>query len=196
MKAAALALDEVIELDPNLPELAELTAKFDDLRRSIATPRRGTWLVAASVFLVALFGASWLQDSSPIVARQIVSATAVPAPPAPAITLAERLRAVGTTGERGGAAVADGAASAVVPESAFSAAAISATDESMLVTQALLGYRWTADAADEPVGFDRCDPRVENDEATAICHAGAVTWTITLRRTADTWRVETARADR
>lgn len=58
LKAAAAALDEVIDLDPNVPELAELTARFDELRRAAATPRRGPWLAAAVVFAIALFGGS------------------------------------------------------------------------------------------------------------------------------------------
>ena len=76
VKAAAAALDEVIDLDPNLPELVELTAQFDELRRAAATPHHGPRLAAAVVFAVALFGASWLEDSSPILSRQIVSAAA------------------------------------------------------------------------------------------------------------------------
>ena len=78
LKAAAIALDEVIELDPNLPELAELTATFDELRRRVATPRRGPWAVAAAVFAAALLGGSWLQDATPILSRQIVAAGLLP----------------------------------------------------------------------------------------------------------------------
>jgi hypothetical protein len=100
LKAAASALDEVIELDPNLPELAELTAQFDELRRATATPHRGPWIAAAAVFAIAMFGASWLQDSAPILTRQIVAAAPLPPPPAPSITVTERLTAVGTAGVR------------------------------------------------------------------------------------------------
>jgi hypothetical protein len=100
LKAAAAALDEVIELDPNLPELSELTARFDDLRRSAATPRRGAWATAAAVFAVALFGGSWLQDATPIMSRQILSAAPLPAPLAPTVTVPEGSAEVGTTGVR------------------------------------------------------------------------------------------------
>ena len=100
LRAAAAALDEVIELDPNLPELAELTARFDELRRATATPRRGPWIAAAAVFVGALFGGTWLQDPSPILSRQIVSAAPLPAPLTPIVTVAERLDAVDTTGAR------------------------------------------------------------------------------------------------
>ena len=89
LKAAAAALDEVIDLDPNLPELAELTAQFDELRRSIATPRRGPRLAAAAVFAVAMFGGTWLQDSTPIFSRQIVSAAPLQTPLTPLVTAPE-----------------------------------------------------------------------------------------------------------
>jgi len=59
---AVSALDEVTELDPNLPELAVLTAELDDLRRR--TPHRplGPTFMAAGVFAVVLLGARWLDD--------------------------------------------------------------------------------------------------------------------------------------
>lgn len=100
LRTAAIALDEVIELDPNLPELAELTASFDELRRATATRRRGPWIAAAAVFIGALLGASWLQDSSPILPRQIVSAAPLAAPLTPIVTVTEQVVAVATTGRR------------------------------------------------------------------------------------------------
>ncbi len=62
LRAAAAALDEVIELDPNLPELSELTATFDELRRARATSHRGPTIAAAAAFGVVLLGASWIHD--------------------------------------------------------------------------------------------------------------------------------------
>lgn len=100
LKAAAAALDEVIDLDPNLPELAELTAQFDELRRSVATPHRGPWIAAAAVFAVTVFGASWLQDASPILSRQIVSAAPLPDPAAPALAASGTVAVAATTGTR------------------------------------------------------------------------------------------------
>jgi hypothetical protein len=103
LKAAAAALDEVIDLDPNLPELAELTARFDELRRATATPHHGPWIAAAAVFAVALFGASWLQDSSPLLSRQIVAAAPLPAPLEPIVAMSEVTEppaAAGIAGER------------------------------------------------------------------------------------------------
>src|ERR1041384_7835573 len=65
LRDAAAALDEVIELDPNLPELAGLTAEFDDLRRNAQTPHRGRWVAAAAVFATLVFGATWIEHARP-----------------------------------------------------------------------------------------------------------------------------------
>jgi tetratricopeptide (TPR) repeat protein len=81
LKAAATALDEVIELDPNLPELPELTAAFDALRRKAAETPRGPRVVAAGVFVVMVLGASWLHEatiSPPMIAAVPPLATAEP----------------------------------------------------------------------------------------------------------------------
>ena len=100
LEQAAAALDEVIELDPNLPELAELTARFDKLRRATAAPHRGPWIAAAAVFVGAVFGGSWIEDKSPILSRLIVSAAPLPLPEplTPMVTVTEHLTEVGTTG--------------------------------------------------------------------------------------------------
>jgi len=92
IRAAAAALDEVIDLDPNQPELAELTARFDELRRQTVAPHRGPWVFAVAVFAAAMFGASWIQDASPrILSRQMVWAAPLVAEIAPAFTIAQRL---------------------------------------------------------------------------------------------------------
>jgi hypothetical protein len=100
LKAAAVALDEVIELDPNLPELAELTARFDQLRRATATPHRGPWVAAAAVFVGALLAGSWLQDSSRILSRQTVTAAPLLEPLTPTVPVTEQLAAAATSSER------------------------------------------------------------------------------------------------
>lgn len=106
LKAAAAALDEIIDLDPNLPELAELTGEFDALRRASATPHRGPWIAAAAVFAGALLGGTWLQDSTPILSRQTVSAAPLPDPLTPVLAAPE-LSPTGTTGTREPEADAD-----------------------------------------------------------------------------------------
>jgi tetratricopeptide (TPR) repeat protein len=105
LKAAATALDEVIELDPNLPELPELTATFDDLRRKAAETHRGPRLVAAAVFVVTVLGASWLHDSTSLISRPMIAAAPLaPAPPAleptPVPAVPSELPSVGTAGTR------------------------------------------------------------------------------------------------
>src|SRR5581483_9610521 len=51
VKDAAAALAEAAELDPNLPEVKELTAQINALRRTTTRrSHRGRWLVAAAAF--------------------------------------------------------------------------------------------------------------------------------------------------
>jgi tetratricopeptide (TPR) repeat protein len=83
LKDAAVALDEIIELDPNLPELSELTTSFDELRRAAATAHRGPWFAAAASFAIVLFGASWLQQTRPLASIQTVGVSMPVAPPPP-----------------------------------------------------------------------------------------------------------------
>ncbi|PYR43983.1 MAG: hypothetical protein DMF93_01630 [Acidobacteria bacterium] len=97
LKQAAAALDEVIELDPNLPELVELTAQFDQLRRSMMAIRRGPWIAATAVFAGTVFGASWLQDSSPLFSRPMIATAPLLAAPTVAVS-DELLAAAGTMG--------------------------------------------------------------------------------------------------
>jgi tetratricopeptide (TPR) repeat protein len=79
---AGAALDEVLELDPNTPELAALTAALDDLRRTRRSPRHGAWLAAALVFgATVLGGASWLENQHVLLSRPIQAPSALVAPP-------------------------------------------------------------------------------------------------------------------
>jgi hypothetical protein len=104
LKEAAAALDEIIELDPNLPELSELTASFDDLRRAAASPHRGPWIAAAATFAIVLFGATWLQETRSLASHRFagISALVEPASTTPVIETAivDAAVAAGTTGIR------------------------------------------------------------------------------------------------
>ena len=80
---AAAALDEVIELDPNVPELAALTRAFDDLRQSTARRRRGPSFAAAAVFVVIVLGASWIGDGGALWSHPIMVLAALVQPVAP-----------------------------------------------------------------------------------------------------------------
>ncbi len=85
LRGAASALDEVIELDPNLPELSELTMAFDALRRDRATSHRGPMIAAAATFGVVLLGATWFRDARVLLSHPVATIAALvdPAQPAP-----------------------------------------------------------------------------------------------------------------
>jgi len=88
LKDAAIALDEIIELDPNLPELPELTASFDALRRADVTTRRGPWVAAAASFAMVLFGATLFQRPLASVQTAGMSTLVETAPPRPLVETA------------------------------------------------------------------------------------------------------------
>jgi len=85
LKDAEIALEEIIELDPNLPELSELTMSFDELRRAAATTHRGPWFAAAASFAIVLFGASWLQQSGQLLPSIQTAGVATPVEVAPVL---------------------------------------------------------------------------------------------------------------
>jgi hypothetical protein len=84
---AASALDEIIALDPNLPELAGLTAQFDELRKAISTPHRGPWLMAAAVFAVVVLGASYVHESTSLLSYPVKGEVSLVTPPRPSLQL-------------------------------------------------------------------------------------------------------------
>src|SRR4051812_33537795 len=83
LREAASALDEVIELDPNMPELAALTAAFDELRRSAVRPDRGPWVAAAVVFGTMVLAASWIEESRVLQSRAVTTVAPLVASAAP-----------------------------------------------------------------------------------------------------------------
>ena len=82
---AAVALNEIIALDPNQPELTALTSEFDELRKAMASPRRGPWLSAAAVFAALVLGASWLHESSLLVSYPVTGTMTLISPPPKAL---------------------------------------------------------------------------------------------------------------
>jgi tetratricopeptide (TPR) repeat protein len=84
LKEAGAALDEVLELDPNEPELAALIVAFDNLRRSQTrvSSHRGPSLAAAAVFAAIVLGATWIEDPAALLSypfaaiSSLVSSTA------------------------------------------------------------------------------------------------------------------------
>lgn len=106
LKDAASALDEVIALDPNLPELRDLTARYALLRRNRERPHAGRWLAAAAAFGGIVLGASWLQDTTGLWSRQTIAVAPLVAPPEPfgvtvsaSETAPEPLEPVATSGD-------------------------------------------------------------------------------------------------
>jgi len=73
LRAAASALDEVIALDPNLPELSDLTAEFDRLRRACESSHRGPTIAAALAFGALVFGATWLEQGRALLSHPFAS---------------------------------------------------------------------------------------------------------------------------
>lgn len=126
LREAAAALDEVAELDPNLPELPSLTAAFDQLRRSKSRPHRGPWLAAAAAFVAMILGASWIQESGVLHSRPTTTVaplvqTETPAPLLPVASPAapsEAPEATGTTGRDRAETDAPAMKPTAVPDSA------------------------------------------------------------------------------
>jgi tetratricopeptide (TPR) repeat protein len=99
LEEAAIALDELIELDPNLPDLATLTQELDNLRRITAAPRRGPGLAAAAIFVSGVLAASWLQDSTSLTSRSMVGSSPLMPAPMPAVTSPSESTGADTTVE-------------------------------------------------------------------------------------------------
>jgi tetratricopeptide (TPR) repeat protein len=97
LKAAEAALEEVIELDSNLPELPELAQRFDALRRRATASRRGPRLAATGVFAVIVLGASWLHESRSLFSRPMIAAAPLVSTPVPTATIPPEVVAVGAT---------------------------------------------------------------------------------------------------
>jgi hypothetical protein len=96
LKIAAEALHEVATLDPDLPELLPLTAKYDELQRRAAEKHRGPRLVAAAVFVVSLLGASLLHDSTSLMSRSMSVAMPLVSVLTPIVTVPPDVTSVDT----------------------------------------------------------------------------------------------------
>ena len=85
---AAEAIDEIIELDANLPELSALTVQFDNLRRGAGPSRRRRWIAAAAAIAATItVGAMWLRPSSRSLTSHPTASVASLVQPAPAATI-------------------------------------------------------------------------------------------------------------
>ena len=77
LREAASALDDVIELDPNQPELADLTAAFGQLR-TVNTGRHVGPVIAASLaFGAVVLGSTWLYDGRVLLSHPVAALTSL-----------------------------------------------------------------------------------------------------------------------
>jgi hypothetical protein len=85
---AAATLDELIELDPGLPILGELTAELNQRRDAAASRHRGPWIAEAAVCALALALFALLTSSSqrfgPLISHRLDGSTLTVAPTLPA----------------------------------------------------------------------------------------------------------------
>ena len=114
LHAAAAALEEVSQLEPNLPELLALTAKFQALRRQAAAAHRGPRVAAAAVFCAALLGASLLHDPTSLISHPMTAAAELVTMPMPSISVSPEPTAFGAAMDT--VAGPDPAMPAVAPE--------------------------------------------------------------------------------
>jgi hypothetical protein len=104
---AAAALDEVNALEPQHPELAALTGEFDALRRHTSRSHRGPWAAAAAAFIATTLGASYLQDSSWLMSRPLITSGILMPAGERSLLAAVDADPVGTSGDVPGTAVAN-----------------------------------------------------------------------------------------
>jgi len=77
LRDAAAALDDVIVLDPNQPELAELTAAFDQLRTANAGRHVGPVIAASVAFGAVVLGSTWLHDGQVLLSHPVTALTSL-----------------------------------------------------------------------------------------------------------------------
>jgi hypothetical protein len=88
VRDAESALDEVRELDPNVPDLVELAPMLEALQRGHAAPHRGRWVAAAAAFLIVVAGATWMQETRSLRSRPFVAVAPLVAPDSTVATTA------------------------------------------------------------------------------------------------------------
>jgi len=100
LKDAGAALDELIELDPELPELPALTGELDALRRRAARSHHGPWLAAAATFGATVLGATYLQESSMLASRRLIAAGVLAPVASPNFAASADFNATATSGDQ------------------------------------------------------------------------------------------------
>ena len=102
LNEAAVALGEVIELNPQDPELGALIAAFDRLRGSTSSANRGPWMAAAAIFAVMMLSAAWVDDRPALNSRPTIAVDLAfryfPPPLLTTTTMDDEDHIVGTSG--------------------------------------------------------------------------------------------------
>ena len=88
LKEAAAALAQITELDPNSPELKELTAQLDVLRRGRPPSRRGRWFAATAAVGGLVLGALYVFQTIQPMSTPAVATTSRVSLPDPVDTTA------------------------------------------------------------------------------------------------------------
>jgi len=162
LKDAGAALDELIELDPQLPELAALTGEFDALRRRAARSHHGPWLAAAATFGATVLGATYLQESSMLASRRLIAAGVLAPAASPNFTASAEFNVAATSGNE--VAVAPTVVAAIgfdrVPADVANAGAVAPAARLM--------------PADEPVALNLPAPTIALPQAVAVPAESAV----------------------
>jgi hypothetical protein len=83
LRDAASAIDEIRDLDPNLPELRELTTALAVLGAPARSRHVGRWVAAAAAFGGVLLAASWVQETAGLGSRAMIARAPAVAPPSP-----------------------------------------------------------------------------------------------------------------
>ena len=219
LEDAVAALDEIIALDPDRPELGELTAQLNQVRRTADSSTPGPWIAAAAVFVIAVVG-PWLPESKSLRAHPMVGSALLVSPLMP------------TTASM---AVAAPASVPVVALAGIAATSVAMVNDELVIRQTLERYRTAYSGLDarsaqavypavnqaalarafdslqsQTLAFDACDMQVGGWSATASCHGSTRyvpkigdhalhteprVWSFTLSKNGDDWKIENARAE-
>ncbi len=122
LREATSALDEVRELDPNLPELAALAAACQALGASARRSHRGPWLAAAAAFAALVLGASLIEESGGLQPRRLAAVAPLVEPATPPALTSDVAADAPTAIATSGSAAADEPIEPPPPPSAASGA--------------------------------------------------------------------------
>jgi tetratricopeptide (TPR) repeat protein len=195
LEDAVAALDEIIALDPDRPELGELTAQLTQVRRTADSSTPGPWIAAAAVFVIAVVG-PWLPESKSLRAHPMVGSALLVSPLMPTV-ITTASTSTASTGEPeepidDPLPIASGATSS---RAGIAATSVAMVNDELIIRQTLERYRTAYSGLDarsaqavypavnqaalarafdnlqsQTLAFDACDMQVGGWSATATCH--------------------------